>query len=81
LNTTAIKAGKRLKRGTNCTKSANIAGRRTTGGGTKIGVAGTTSEIGTIVITMKIIDPAIGMTTGGEVAGPFEVNSSAMARA
>jgi len=67
LNTTAIKAGKRLKRGTNCTKSASIAGRRTTGGGTKIGVAGTTSETGMIAITMKIIDPAIGMTIDGKM--------------
>ena len=81
LNTTAIKAGKRLKRGTSCTKSASIAGRRTTGGGTKIGVVGTISETGMIAITIKTIGRMIEMTTGGDVAGPCQVNSSVMARA
>jgi len=34
-----------------------------------------------IAITIKTIGRMIEMTTGGDVAGPFEVNSSAMARA
>ena len=64
LNTTDMRAGKRPKRATNYTKNANVAGKRTIGGGTKIDIAGTNSAIGMIAITIQTIDCPTGMTTG-----------------
>jgi len=64
LSITVIRVGRRPRRVTNYTKSANIAGRRTIAGGTKISTAGTISAIGMIGITTKTIGRMIGTMTG-----------------